>query len=356
MVKERIFWYRRILAMAVVALSMALICSVVITKQKNEIIATGNDGTVIYPCGFPVGIYLETEGVLVIGVDTIMGEDGINYEPAYGIVKEGDYIVAINDINVSAKSQLSFLVQKYGSQDVVLTLRRGDECVDVKMTPVKAAENDYKLGIWVRDDSQGIGTMTFIKSDGSFGALGHGISDVDTKKLLDSDDGLLYGAKIWGITKGRSGLAGSLCGSINYEDSNIIGTIEDNTNVGIYGKINDENMITNIINEYKLEPMEICSRYKVELGEASILSCVTGEVEQYQVDIIELKVNSEGNKGIVLKVTDERLLNETGGIVQGMSGSPIVQNGRIVGAVTHVLVNDPTRGYGIFIENMLENN
>lgn len=354
MVKERIFWYRRILAMAVVTLSMALICLVITTKHKNEIIATGNDGTVVYPCGFPVGIYLETEGILVIGVDTITGEDGINYEPAYGIVREGDYIVGVNDINVSAKSQLSFLVQKYGNRDIVLTIRRGGECVDVKITPVKAGENDYKLGIWVKDDSQGIGTMTFIKSDGSFGALGHGISDTDTKKLLDSDDGLLYGAKIWGITKGRSGKAGSLCGSINYEDDNIIGSIEDNTGVGIYGKIRDKDTITELVKEYELEPMEICSRYNVELGEAYILSCVSGEIEEYMVEITELKVNSEGNKGIVLKVTDERLLNETGGIVQGMSGSPIIQNGRIVGAVTHVLVNDPTKGYGIFIEEMLE--
>lgn len=356
MVKRGVFWYRRILAMAVIALSMALICSVVIKQQKDDIVTTGNEGTLVYPCGFPVGIYLETEGVLVVGVDTITGADGINYEPAHGIVREGDYIVAINDINVSAKSQLSFLVQKYGNKDVTLTIRRGDENVDVKITPVAVGEGQYKLGIWVRDDSQGIGTMTFITNTGDFGALGHGISDTDTKELLDSENGLLYGAKIWGITKGRSGVAGSLCGSINYEDDNIIGNIEKNTNVGIYGDIGDSGKVSEIISKYNLQPMEICSKRNVELGKAYILACVTGEVEQYEIEITELKVNSEGNKGIVLEVTDERLLNQTGGIVQGMSGSPIIQNGKLVGAVTHVFLRDSRLGYGIFIEEMLKQN
>lgn len=354
MVGRRVFWYRRILTMVVLALSMVLVSSLVIKQQQSDIIATGNDGTVVYPCGFPVGIYLETEGVLVIGVETVKGTDGINYEPAHGIVRAGDYIVAINDINVSAKSQLSFLVQKYGNKDVVLTIRRESECVDVKITPVKVGENDYKLGIWVRDDSQGIGTMTFITNEGEFGALGHGISDTDTKELLDSDNGLLYGAKIWGITKGKSGVAGSLCGSINYDEDNIIGNIKNNTTDGIYGQVEKEEKVEEIVDEYNLQPMKICSKREAEVGEAYILACVTGEIEQYEIEITELKTNSEGNKGIVLEVTDERLLKETGGIVQGMSGSPIIQNGKLVGAITHVFLRDSKLGYGIFIEEMLE--
>ena len=354
MVNAGIFWYRRILAMVVVTLSMALICSFILKQEDEKIIETGNESVMIYPCGFPVGIYLETEGVLVIGVDTITGMDGINYEPAYGIVKEGDYIVAINNINVSAKSQLSFLLQKYGDKDVVLTLRRNNECMDVKLTPVRIGENQYKLGIWVRDDSQGIGTMTFITNEGKFGALGHGISDTDTKELLDSENGLLYGAKIWGITKGRTGVAGSLCGSINYEDENIIGSIGANTDNGIYGNIDDKNKLSEIIENYNLKPMEICGKENVEIGDAYILACVTGEIESYEIKITDVKPDSGGNKGIVLEVTDERLLEEAGGIVQGMSGSPIIQNGKIVGAVTHVFLRDSKLGYGIFIENMLE--
>ena len=353
MVKGGYFWYRRILAMAVIVLSMALFVSIYTKNEQNVIVEAGNEGTVVYPCGFPVGIYLETEGVLVIGTDTVTGDDGINYEPAYGIVREGDYIVAINEINVSAKSQLSFLVQKYGKKDVVLTLRRDGKCIDVKIKPVCVGKNQYKLGIWVKDDSQGIGTMTFITDKGDFGALGHGISDNDTKKLLDSENGLLYGAKIWGITKGRSGTAGSLCGSINYEDDNIIGNINKNCEVGIYGEIDSKNL-NKLVSKYDLKPMEVAGRREVKTGKAYILACVTGDIQQYEIEITALNTIPDSNKGIVLKVTDEKLIALTGGIVQGCSGSPIIQDGKLVGAVTHVFLRDSKMGYGIFIEDMLE--
>lgn len=354
MVADRIFWYKRILAMVVLALSMAFLCSIIVGKQEEDVILTGNNGTLIYPCGFPVGIYLETEGVLVIGVDTITGVDGINYEPAYGLIKEGDYIVALNGTNVSAKAQLSFLIKKYGNKEMKLTIRRNNELMDVNIKPVKVGNASYKLGIWVKDDSQGIGTMTYVCNDGSFGALGHGISDIDTKKLLDSNNGLLYGAKIWGITKARSGMAGSLCGSINYEEDNVIGEIRKNSNLGIYGVIPSKNMVDSLIDTYNLKPYAVCSRYDVKIGKATILACVTGQIEEYDIEIKELKVNSDGNKGIVIKVTDEELIKETGGIVQGMSGSPIIQNGKIVGAVTHVFLRDSSMGYGIFIDAMLK--
>ena len=354
MVADRVFWYRRILAMAVIALSMAFLCTKLIDERQDDVVLTGNSGTLIYPCGFPVGIYLETEGVLVIGTDTITGVDGLNYEPAYDLIREGDYIVALNGETVSAKAQLSFLIKKYGNKDIDLTIRRDGALKDVTIKPVKVGNGSYKLGIWVKDDSQGIGTMTFLCNDGSFGALGHGISDVDTKKLLSSNEGLLYGAKIWGITKARAGTAGSLCGSINYEEDKIIGEINKNSSIGIYGVIPSENTVDGIVEEYNLKPYEICSKYDVKIGKATILACVTGSVKEYDIEITELKVNSEGNKGIVLKVTDEELLNETGGIVQGMSGSPILQNGKLVGAVTHVFLRDSSLGYGIFIENMLK--
>ena len=354
MVADRVFWYRRILAMAVIALSMAFLCTKFINERQDDVVLTGNSGTLIYPCGFPVGIYLETEGVLVIGTDTITGVDGLNYEPAYDLIRGGDYIVALNDETVSAKAQLSFLIKKYGNKDIRLTIRRDGELKDVTIKPVKVGNGSYKLGIWVKDDSQGIGTMTYLCNDGSFGALGHGISDVDTKKLLSSNDGLLYGAKIWGITKARAGVAGSLCGSINYEEDNIIGEINKNSSIGIYGVIPSKNKVDGIVEEYNLKPYEICSKYDVKIGKATILACVTGSVKEYDIEIIELKVNSEGNKGIVIKVIDEELLKETGGIVQGMSGSPILQNGKLVGAVTHVFLRDSSLGYGIFIENMLK--
>lgn len=342
--------------MAVIALSMVLFCSLYRNNEHKNTVQTNYDGTEIFPCGFSVGIYLETEGVLVVGTDVITGSDGLNYEPAHGIVKEGDYIVAVNDINVSAKSQLGFLINKYGNKALTLTIRRDGELMDVKITPVCVGTEQYKLGIWVKDDSQGIGTMTYITYDGDFGALGHGISDSDTKKLLSAENGRIYESDIWGITKGRSGSPGSLCGSINYDESNIMAAIESNTDIGIYGNLAEYKEAMDIIDEYDLEPMEICSKKDVQLGKAYVRTAVTGEVKDYEIEITELKNQSEGNKGIVLKVTDEELLELTGGIVQGMSGSPIIQGDKIIGAVTHVFVNDSTKGYGIYIENMLEHN
>lgn len=354
MMKGRYFWYKRILTMAVIALSMVLFSYKYIEYQENVALDVTQDGTKLYVGGFNVGIYLETEGVLVVGTDTVTGKDNINYDPAYGKVKEGDYIVALNDINVGAKAQLNFLVNKYGDEDVILTINRDGNEMDVKISPVKVDEDEYKLGIWVKDDSQGIGTLTYIMGNGDFGALGHGISDPDTKKLLGSKNGRIYVANIWGITKGRSGSPGSLCGSINYEDDMILGAIDNNCSIGIYGNVSVYKSVETLVEEYELKPVEICAKKDVKVGQAFVRCAVEGEIKEYEIEITELKKNTEGNKGIVIKVVDEELLAVTGGIVQGMSGSPILQDGKIVGAVTHVFVRDSKLGYGIFIEEMLK--
>ena len=348
------FWYRRILTMVVIALSMVLFSSLYIEHEKREMLEATYDGTEIFPCGFSVGIYLETEGVLVVGTDTITGVDGLNYEPSNRIVKEGDYIVAVNNINVSAKSQLGFLINKYGNKPVTLRLLRDGKEIEVKVTPVCTGKNEYKIGVWVKDDSQGIGTMTYIMYDGNFGALGHGISDTDTKKLLSAENGRIYEANIWGITKGKSGTPGSLCGSINYDEKNIMAAIEENCSIGIYGNIGGYRDILDLIEEYDLKPMEVCSKKDVKLGKAYIKTALDGKVKDYEIEITELDIDSDNNKGMVIKVVDEELIEKTGGIVQGMSGSPIIQDGKIVGAVTHVFVRDSKLGYGIFIENMLK--
>ena len=169
------------------------------------------------PLGMQIGVYLETEGVLVAATSSITGADGMNYEPVLNKIYEGDYIVKLNNIDVSSKSQLLFLINKYGSKESVLTVRRNNEEFDVLVTPVKTANNEYKIGVWARDDTQGIGTLTYVTENGEFGALGHGINDVDTNELLSSNNGLLYKAEIWGITKGQNGSPGGLCGSIDYE-------------------------------------------------------------------------------------------------------------------------------------------
>ncbi len=286
---------------------------------------------------------------MVIGTGTIVGLDGVTYEPSLSKIKSGDYIVGINDIDVSSKNQLIFLINKYGNNDIVLTVRRNGELIDIKVSPIKVTDGEYKLGIWVRDDSQGIGTMTYITSDKQFGALGHGISDVDTGELLNAAGGTLYGANIWGIKKGEAGVPGGLYGVISYEDKNILGEIISNTSIGIYGNIETEELI----NKFALKPMEIQLKEDISVGKAYVRTSVSGEVKDYEIYIESIDLDCDNNKGMVIKITDKELLKLTNGIVQGMSGSPIIQNNKLVGAVTHVFVKDSTKGYGIFIEDMI---
>ncbi len=302
----------------------------------------------VYPVGLPVGLYLKTQGVMVIDEGVIENSKGIFTCPARDLVKEGDYITEFNGILVSNKEQLTYLINENKEKEIELTLRRGEEKRKVKVMPVKGKDGKYYLGIWVRDDSQGIGTVTFITEDNRYSALGHGISDIDTGKLLSSYNGTIYKANIWGIRKGKKGTPGGLCGSIEYNSENIIGNIIQNTTTGLYG-----NMDKKIISGYGIKKMEIGLQSEVKKGNAQIQFIVDGKVNNYRVKIEEINSNTK-EKNMIIKVTDKRLIEKTGGIVQGMSGSPILQNGKIVGAVTHVLVNDPTRGYGIFIENMLE--
>lgn len=305
--------------------------------------------TELIPCGIPIGIYLKTDGVLVIGTSSVTRMDGALIEPSYGIVQAGDYIVSYNGTQVSSKSQLSYLVEESGREDAKLQIRRNGELLDVKIKPVETEPGRYQLGVWVRDDTQGIGTLTYIDSSGNFGALGHGISDVDTGELLSSEEGVLYAANVWGIKKGENGNPGGLCGNIRYQEDNVLGAIEANTGQGIFGKCNEK-----MQHMYTGKPMQIGWKQEVETGKASILCQVDGTLKEYEIEIEEVNMNDRNlNHGMVLHVTDPELLELTNGIVQGMSGSPILQNGKIIGAVTHVFVNDPSRGYGIFIEHML---
>lgn len=303
----------------------------------------------IIPCGVPIGLYLQTNGVMVIGTGKFTNISGNETEPSIGIVRSGDYITSINSIEVSSKSQLAFLIDKYGQDDIVIGLERNGENIEVKICPEESAPNDYCLGIWVRDDTQGIGTLTYIDSKNGFGALGHGISDVDTGLLLNSNGGRLYETDVWGIKKGQPGEPGGLCGSINYEDEYIIGEINTNTNQGIFGVANDR-----LMEKCDYETMSIGFKQEIETGIAYVQCDIGDGLERYEISIDKINISDKDlNRGLVLTVTDKRLLNKTNGIVQGMSGSPIVQNEKIIGAVTHVFVKDSTKGYGIFIENML---
>lgn len=302
------------------------------------------------PVGLPIGIYLETEGVLVIGVGDFTTPFGASVSPSRFVLKTGDYILAVDGETVTGKSEFIETIEQSGGNPVVLTIRRDAEEFDVELQPQQNQSGEYKLGIWVRDNAQGVGTMTFVDEEGNFGALGHGINDVDTSMVMELDSGTLYQTKIIAIKKGAKGEPGEMTGMIEYRDSNILGVITENTSQGIFGTCNEE-MLARI----ETESLPIGLKQEVETGAAQILCTVDGEPAYYDIEIKEIYLdNTDVNKGIVLEVTDPELIALTGGIVQGMSGSPIIQQGKIIGAVTHVLVNDPTRGYGIFIENMLE--
>ncbi len=302
------------------------------------------------PIGKTIGIYVETDGIMVLGTGTVTGMDGTSYEPAMTVIHSGDYILSVNGTNVSTIGELSRLVQKLDGKETVLGIRRKGELFEVKINPVKAADGTYKLGIWTREDTQGIGTLTYIDENNHFGALGHGITDADTGMLMEVKEGTIYDAQILDIIKGEAGEPGEMVGMIQLGKNRQIGDIEVNQEQGIYGNIRKAD-----IGSYFGEPLEIGLKQQIKTGKAQIL-CDLGDGEQlYDIEIEKLQMNSSNiNKSMVIRIIDEDLLERTNGIVQGMSGSPIIQNNKLIGAVTHVFVQNPAKGYGIFIENMLE--
>ena len=305
----------------------------------------------LYAGGEVVGIYGATQGVLVLGSSPVEKPDGGFEEPAEHILKAGDYITAVNEQEISKKEELIDSIQNSGGKPLVLTLYRGDEQISLSVTPIMAKSGVYMLGLWVKDDMAGIGTLTYFEQDQDFGALGHGIGDGQTGDLLRLADGRLYRAQVLGIRKGERGTPGELEGMVYYGIKNRIGVVNSNLDIGIYGTLT-EDYYEELCVESSLYPVGY--RQEVSAGSAVLLSNVSGEPALYHIVIDSLDYTpADSNKGIHFHVDDENLLALTGGIVQGLSGSPIIQNGKIVGAVTHVLVSDPTRGYGIFIENML---
>ena len=348
------YWYRRILIMIVVFTTIVGGSYYLIEEKrvsmKQEVSADTAGDKMVIPGGMPVGIYLETNGVMVLGTEEITGVDGMKHNPAAHLVKSGDYIVAVNGQKIETKTQLIEKVKELEKEEVVLTVKRNESKIDIKFQPVKYKEDEYKLGIWVRDNTQGLGTVTYLNADSEFGALGHGIHDIDTNELLDISDGTLYLTSIKDIQKGVSGTPGGIEGIIVYNNYNVLGTIQENTEEGIFGKLDRIDALFS-----KQEPVETARKEEIKKGPAVIRCAVEGSVKEYEIEILDVDMHTdEVNKGIIIKITDKQLLKRTGGIVQGMSGSPILQDGRLVGAVTHVFVNDPAKGYGIFIENMLE--
>ena len=292
------------------------------------------DTQMVYASGSPVGIYMETEGVLIIDSGEIRNAEGILQAPAEHIVQPGDYIRKVDGEVLESKKQLIKMVSENQGTPMEMEVMRNNERIKISLTPVQTEDGSYKLGLWVRDNIQGIGTLTYIDESGRFGALGHGISDVDTGEQLNIEQGELYDARILSVQKGTSGSPGELRGIIDYQDYLKLGEISKNTANGITGRLH-----TGKGAALHREAYEITLKQDLQTGPAHILSDVGDGVKEYDIEIVKIDRNAkDSNKSFVIQVTDPELLSKTGGIVQGMSGSPIIQNGKLAGAVTHVCV------------------
>lgn len=291
--------------------------------------------------GNNIGIEIKTKGILVIGTYSINGEE---IAKSSGIQK-GDYITKVNNIQINSISEFTQQINKDDDKtNLDIEYKRKGKSYQGSLKLVNH-EGEYKTGLYVKDTINGIGTLTFIDPETKkFGALGHEIADKNTSEVLDISDGSIYYSYITGITKSINGTPGEK--EATYEQEDKYGIIDENTNKGIFG---------NYTSAIKSENLyEVASKDEIKVGKATIFTVLDGEeVTSYEIEIEKLNENDE-TKNIVFKITDEKLLSKTGGIVQGMSGSPIVQDNKIIGAVTHVIVNDCTKGYGIFITNMLE--
>ena len=307
---------------------------------------TDYSGLQLYVGGMPFGVKFMTDGVVVTELCDIK-TDGSKKCPAReaGIVP-GDVIVKINGETITDATSLSDIAEKSAGKSMTVTYSRDGKTRDTKLTPVKSTEDGkYKTGMYVKDSGAGIGTVTYVVPETmSFGGLGHGICDASTGKLIPMQRGSVVGVTISGVVRGLSGSPGEVRG---YFSAPKTGTLLKNTEWGVFGAFAT-------LPEGCTQKMSVGTKNELQNGKAYILSTLEGTTPQrYEIEISDIKVGSTSNKCFTVKVTDKNLIDKSGGIVQGMSGSPIIQNGKLVGAVTHVLINDPTTGYGIFIENML---
>ncbi len=307
--------------------------------------------------GMPVGIFVKTKGVLVIDTGSYVNYNGEEVSPSEGVLQPGDNILEVNGCEVAGKRQFVNLIEWSEGEEMILTILRGGQVSKVKVCPQKNEEGIYKLGIWVRDSAQGIGTLSYITQDGEFAALGHGVNDADIGDLMPLKKGSIYETNILAIRRAQDSQPGELTGVMTFDESDYVGKIVYNTAEGIYGSLSEEYLRTERGEEFLGDCVvyPVALKQEIKLGPAQIYCCLSQAPAFYDVEISDVIYNpAEKNRSIMLTVTDTQLLAVTGGIVQGMSGSPIVQNGKVIGVVTHVLVKDSTKGYGIFIEEMLE--
>jgi stage IV sporulation protein B len=321
-------------------------------EGRSAVAVSGStDEIMVVPLGMAIGVRINTNGVMVLGTGAFTCADGISHRPADNVLQAGDLILAADGVALSDKEHLASHVAE-SVACVTFTVLRDEREMEFTITPVAAAQDDIRrIGAWVRDSTKGIGTLTFVNPEaGTFGALGHGIMDVDTRKLMSVRTGQIMPNRVTGATRGMRGAPGELKGEV--DTSETLGEITANIQGGIYGTLSphaQEKFATQ-------QAISIATRAQIQAGPATILTTVAGtDPREYEIMIENIARNpSCETKALIIRITDPALIALTGGIVQGMSGSPILQNGRIVGAVTHVFVQDPTKGYGILIESMLK--
>lgn len=341
---------RGALIIGVLLILIALAGQLVYNKDETASVPVVAE-KVLIPGGQSVGVKMDVKGVLIVGLEEIDEKNGEKVNPGLlSGLQIGDMILSVNGTSVYRADEVQELVNQVKGA-VTLKIKRNGEVFNVDIKPVLSSEDDiYRLGIWVKDKTAGIGTLTYYDpSNSTFGALGHGIVDPETNSILSVDTGLLLESKVQEVYEGKNGIPGEIKG-IFYRSDTPLGSLERNSEYGIFGTTYHP-----IENALYSKPLAVGTKDQVEKGKAYILSTLAdNEIRRYEIEIEKIdRQKTPHDKSMVIKVIDEKLLEESGGIVQGMSGSPIIQNDRIIGAVTHVFVNDPTRGYGIFIEWML---
>lgn len=300
----------------------------------------------VVPSGRIFGLRLYTKGVVVVSVDKVDTAEGSRCPAKEAGLEKGDVILFIDSVEITDHTQVSQLIEQSGGKTLRIIFERDNVNYETDFIPaLSSAQNKYMGGLWIRDSAAGIGTMTFYdRSSGNFGGLGHPICDADTGRALEISSGDIVGAVINSCRKGKSGQAGELCGSFT---GDTMGSLEENSQVGVYGKL--------YVPGSEAPQLPVAVKSEVKQGKAKIISTVDDNGPcYYEIEIEQISLNDREHRNMVIRVTDETLLEKTGGIVQGMSGSPIIQNGMLVGAVTHVFVNEPERGYAVFAETMLE--
>ena len=354
----RNFYYRFIKNIFVIYVCMVMLLSYRLVYNEfyfeinDEIEVSYTEEKRVYPMGKIVGLYTKCNGVFVIDTCEIESFNGQSIDIAGEALRKGDYIISINGKTINEKEDMVEMVKQAKGQALDFSVLRDEELFNISLTPVLAQNGTYMLGVWVKDDLAGVGTITYFTETGDFAALGHGMGDGETQNLVEIDGGDIYVSNVIGIEKGVRGNPGEIKSVICYGATNHMGKVYANTGKGIYGVFDQEKTYT-YTNQYK--SYAIAEKQHIEQGPAQIISEISGVLRSYDIVITYVDyLATDTNKGLHIKVTDPELIELTGGIVQGMSGSPIIQNGKLIGAVTHVLINDPEQGYGIFIDEMMK--